>query len=143
MQSGRLCITRENKNLIINLIENSFTIDPIEKRSHQLFLRELEQAELLFASEIPAKTIQFNSIVSIKTSFGIKRGLKIVLPEEADISKNKLSVLSPAGAAIFGKKEGDQALWYFNSTSEELTIARVDNSNNADKNFLKDCSYYE
>ena len=141
MESGRLTVTRENKKLLIHMIANSFTIDPIEKRSHQLLLQELEEAELLFAAEIPPKTIQFNSIVSIKTSFGIKRGLKIVLPEEADISKNKLSVLSPAGAAIFGKKEGDRSLWYFNSTSEELEIVRVDND--SEKQFLKDCSYYE
>ena len=142
MKSGGLKITRENKKLIINLIENSFTIDPIEKRAHQLLLHELEHAELLFAAEIPPKTVQFNSMVSIKTTFGIKRGLKIVMPDEADISKNKLSVLSPAGAAIFGKHEGDKSLWYFNTTSEELIIERVDNISNTEKNFLKDCTYF-
>lgn len=82
--------------------------------------------------------VELNSIVSVLTSFGYKNGLKLVLPEEANIRSNKLSIFSSLGCAIFGRKVGDRVTWFFQGKKEYVEIIEVHNTSNGATDFLRE-----
>jgi regulator of nucleoside diphosphate kinase len=139
----RIIVTKFDEKLLRDLIKTSNSIDPVELLSHQNLLKRLDNAIFVDYYNIPEDVIRFDSIVTIMTSFGRKQGLKIVMPEEADISRNRLSALSPAGSALFGKSVNDISQWYFNEQLEELVIERVQNSSDRTKSWFNDCTYFE
>ena len=87
--------------------------------------QELEAADVLEEQDIPKEVIRINSIVTIATAQNNNKSFRLVLPEESDISKNLLSILSPMGLALYGYAEGDHVIWEFPSGVNKITIMKV------------------
>ncbi|UDF03724.1 GreA/GreB family elongation factor [Asticcacaulis sp. AND118] len=68
-------------------------------------LEELSRATLRPQAELPADTVRLGDWVTFRTARGTRR-LKLVLPDEADITEGRLSVLTPVGAALIGLSQG-------------------------------------
>ena len=122
-----LIVSKEELPIIKSLIEKYPAADLLEKRSRQKLYRELQLAELKSTNEMPSEVVRLNSIVSVQTSFGRKDGLKIVLPQESNLQKKKLSVMSSMGAALYGYSEGSKVLWNLPNGEELIVIERVIN----------------
>lgn len=127
MCNKKLVIAKSELNLYKKLIETSYTVDPIEKKSHKKLYDELKTACLIDDTEMPEKIVRLNSIVTIQTSFGRKDGMQLVLPSEGDLSKRKLSIMSPMGSALIGYSEGDHVLWNLPNGEEKIMIEKVVN----------------
>jgi regulator of nucleoside diphosphate kinase len=127
MKESMLIVSKEELPIIKSLIEKYPAADLLEKRSRQKLYRELQLAELKSTNEMPSEVIRLNSIVSVQTSFGRKDGLKIVLPQESNLQKKKLSVMSSMGAALYGYSEGSKVLWNLPNGEELIVIERVIN----------------
>jgi regulator of nucleoside diphosphate kinase len=56
---------------------------------------------------------------------GAQETISLVYPHEADVSENKLSVLSPIGTAILGYREGDAVAWPVPSGCVKVEIKKV------------------
>ena len=77
-----------------------------------LLLGEIERAEVHPAGELPAQTVSMNALVNfIDERSGVRRSVQLVYPAAADISKGRISVLTPIGAGLIGLAEGDAILW--------------------------------
>ena len=63
---------------------------------------ELENAEVLPAKSIPDDVITMNSQVKFKDIDGKEKIYWLVFPEDADVTENKISVLSPVGCSLIG-----------------------------------------
>lgn len=122
-----IILTEEGHKMIKRLIETSHTVDPIEKKSHRKLYEELKTATIVDENELPNNIVRLNSIVTIQTSFGRKDGMQLVLPSEGDLSKRKLSIMSPMGSALIGYSEGDKVHWNLPIGDEEITIEKVIN----------------
>lgn len=122
-----IIVTDEEHKIFKKLIENSHTVDPIEKLSHRKLYEELKTATIVSEKEFPEKVVKLNSIVTIQTSFGRKDNMQLVLPNEGDLSKRKLSIMSPMGAALIGYTEGDKVPWNLPKGSEDILIEKVVN----------------
>ena len=73
---------------------------------------ELERAELVEDTEIPADVITINSRVLVQDLETGQNSIYIlVFPNEADQSLNKVSVLAPIGTALLGYRAGDIIEW--------------------------------
>ncbi|MBK7128251.1 MAG: GreA/GreB family elongation factor [Crocinitomicaceae bacterium] len=127
MEESVLIVSKEELPIIKRLIEKYPATDIIEKRGRQKLYRELKLAELKSNDEMPAEVVRLNSIVSVQTSFGRKDGLKIVLPQESNLQKKKLSVMSSMGTALYGYAEGSKVLWNLPNGEEFIVIERVIN----------------
>ncbi len=68
----------------------------------------LVRARIIESSDLPNDKVYILSVVKIKDS-KTKESIeyRLVSPEEADFDKNKISVTSPIGKALMGKKAGD------------------------------------
>lgn len=59
------------------------------------------------ASIPPSKVIRFGAIVSIEDEDGETSTFRLVDKEESDPGRGRISVQSPVGSALMGKREGD------------------------------------
>ncbi|MCO6499874.1 MAG: GreA/GreB family elongation factor [Vicingus serpentipes] len=126
-----IIVTKKEYEIFKKLIETSHTVDPIEKKSHRKLYEELKTATIVNEREFPNKVVRLNSVVTIQTSFGRKDGMQLVLPSEGDLSKRKLSIMSPMGSALVGYKEGDVVVWNLPNGEDTIKIEKVINEINA------------
>lgn len=77
-----------------------------------LLRQELERAIVLAKDDSPQVFVRLNSIVEYTDLLsGRTRKLSLVLPHEADIDKNRISVATPVGAALLGLTPGQPFSW--------------------------------
>lgn len=99
---------------------------PMAQLAEQL-LTELERARIVAQNKLAGDVVRMGSTVSFTTSDGADRTLQLVYPGEADISANKVSVLTPIGAALIGLSEGQSIPWKArDGRSLALTVVKVE-----------------
>lgn len=125
MDHNKIKIEREERQLLLDLLEQQSPTKNVMILSHLQLKDKLEKGFIYQSGELGRKVVRLNKIISIKTSFGAKSGLQLVLPEDADIESNKFSIFSPLGCAIYGNAEGDVVEWYFENSIEALEIVQV------------------
>ncbi len=86
---------------------------------------QLESADIRDEIAMPKDVIRFNSTISILAKNGWRREFKLVMPTESDARHDKISILTPMGAAVIGYAEGDSLVWEFPSGEQQLTIDKV------------------
>ena len=74
-------------------------------------LLELERAEVRPDPALPYNVVRMNSFVRFVTDKGTEHILQLVYPEDADIIRGKLSILSPIGTALIGLAPGQTMAW--------------------------------
>lgn len=73
-----------------------------------LLTRELERAIVIEDGEFPTNFTRLGSTVEYRDLLsGRTRTLQVVAPQGADLEADRLSVISPAGAALIGLRPGD------------------------------------
>jgi len=72
---------------------------------------KLGNARVIDPETVPKDSVRFaNRVLLENLDSGEEIEYMIVGPDEADISKGKISVSSPVGLALLGKKPGDEAV---------------------------------
>jgi len=75
---------------------------------------ELERAIVVPSDALPSGVVSMYSRVRYHDEHaGVTRQIEIVLPEDADVEKGKVSVLAPVGAALLGLETGQIIDWRF------------------------------
>lgn len=70
----------------------------------------LHEARLVPHHELPRNRVAMNSRVSYREGDGAARTVTIVHPAIADASTLRISVLSPVGRALLGRRAGDAVI---------------------------------
>ncbi len=125
MEDHKVRLRQAQRDHILNIVMSESPIEDNKIHSYLILKQKLSKGMVCEGECIMDGYVELNSIVSIRTSFGYKYGLKLVLPHEADIQANKLSILSSLGCAIFGRKEGEKVKWYFQGEAENAEIIKV------------------
>jgi regulator of nucleoside diphosphate kinase len=91
--------------------------------------RELESALKVADENLGEDIIRLNSYFEVKDeATGKTLELRLVMPKMADLSQQKISVLSPLGVALIGFKEGMLVEWILPGGPKKLHILKVVNS---------------
>lgn len=72
---------------------------------------ELGRAETCPPGLVPPNVVRMHSLVRFRTDKGTEHQIELVYPEEADIIRDRLSVLTPIGTALIGLSEGQTMSW--------------------------------
>ncbi|MBN9310147.1 MAG: nucleoside diphosphate kinase regulator [Devosia sp.] len=89
-------------------------------------LYELDRASVLPLQQMPADVVRMGSTVRYRTSDGEQREVTLVFPGEADIERNRISVMTPIGAALIGIQKGQSITWTTRDGRKQvLTALRV------------------
>lgn len=73
---------------------------------------ELGRAIIVKEDALPPFTVRLNSkvtVLNLETDRVME--FRIVMPEQADIAQQKVSILSPMGTALIGFRKGEEVLW--------------------------------
>ncbi|WP_039748364.1 nucleoside diphosphate kinase regulator [Solimonas variicoloris] len=89
-------------------------------------LDEIERATLVGADALPADVVALGRAVRYQDeASGAIRSVRVVLPHEADPATQRISVLTPVGAALIGLREAQRMPWTLNGETRVLSVLRV------------------
>ncbi|MEP2278812.1 GreA/GreB family elongation factor [Maribacter sp.] len=130
MKYGNLVVEKKEYVVLKRFMNLSgYYKDDTLRKSVQKLVGELETAVVLDASDMYEDVIRFNTTVTIVSENGWQKKFKLVMPTDSDIKNNKISILTPMGAAVIGYSEGDSIIWEFPSGEQKLTIEKVKQEN--------------
>jgi transcription elongation factor GreB len=91
----------------------------------QLLNNRIAEARIVNLEEQPQNEIRFGASVTLKTeSSGEIQTFQIVGVDEADISKGKISFLSPVAKALINKRKGDKVI--LKRTGDDIVFEIMD-----------------
>lgn len=93
----------------------------------EFLMRKLDRATVVESAELPPGTVTMYSVVEYRDEAdGAARVAQLVYPGEERFNDNGLSVLTPAGAALIGQREG-QSISYLadGGTRKTITILKI------------------
>jgi len=96
-----------------------------DEHLHQLAM-ELERAAVLDSADVPSDVITLQSRVEVLDLVtGQRDQYRLVLPSDAKVASNRISVLAPLGTALLGYREGDEVSWRMPGGVRRLLVERV------------------
>ena len=126
MKYGSLILEKKEYVYIKRILNISgYVGDHKTQKSLTKFTEELKTAHILDEEEMPNDVVRLNSIVTVTSGNNWERTFQIVQPSEKDIKNNKISILTPMGAALFGYSIDDIVRWDFPTGMKELKIIGV------------------
>ncbi|WP_137113581.1 nucleoside diphosphate kinase regulator [Mesorhizobium sp. GR13] len=90
-------------------------------------LSELDRAKVVDDARLGDGIIRMGSLLRYSTDTGENRTVTLVFPGEADIAEDRVSVLTPIGAALIGLSQGQSIDWTTrDGRVQRLTIEHVE-----------------
>ncbi|MBX7256304.1 MAG: nucleoside diphosphate kinase regulator [Candidatus Hydrogenedentes bacterium] len=88
--------------------------------------QELKSARIVEPKKVPPTVVTMRSrVVLSELESGARRELTLVYPNEADVDRGKISVLSPVGKAILGYSTGDTVAWKVPTGVKHFRVEQV------------------
>jgi regulator of nucleoside diphosphate kinase len=88
---------------------------------------EMDRAQVVPAPSVPDNVVQMGSTVEFRSNSTQQRRVTLVFPGEADIAQNRISILTPIGAALIGLSTGQSITWLArDGRQHELTVVSVE-----------------
>lgn len=127
MKYGSLVIEKKEYVLLKRFMNlTGYYKDDSMRTSVKKLVGELETAQIFDEHDMPDDVIRFNSTITIASKNGWNRKFRLVMPNDSDVKNDKVSILTPMGAAVIGYAEGDSIIWEFPSGEQKLTIEKVE-----------------
>jgi len=109
--------------LVSSKVTSAFSDPTLLRELYQ----ELTRARLVEPDEMPEDVITMNSTITLRDVKTERvETYTLVYPQRADIANHRLSVLSPAGAAILGHCRGDDIHWPIASGWRIVKVEQVE-----------------
>ncbi len=125
--AGRVIhITKYDMDRLLDLIEGLRSTPKAAKLNLDLLEKEINEGTVVEPENVPEDVITMNSKVNVTDiESGEKMTYMLVFPSEANISKNKLSILAPLGMALLGYRKGDIIEWTVPSGIRKLKVEEI------------------
>jgi regulator of nucleoside diphosphate kinase len=129
---NQIVLTKSDYELLKKYIQPVINSSSKERNGAEQLQEELKYAKIVEEpKDIPVDVVRLNSLVLIEEqSTGRRLKFKLVLPAEANLKLEKLSVFSPLGIAIIGYREGQRVNWQMPSGNKIFCIKQVVNHKN-------------
>lgn len=123
-QASKLIMLKEDHDKLTSYTRKDKSL--LSKLQDDSFLEILEKAELTDPDEFPWEVIRLNTRAVIRDKIArYNFTYTVVLPEDADHRKCKVSVFSPIGSALFGRRRGEDTYWNTPKGKRYFTIMAV------------------
>lgn len=121
-----LLITADDLDRLRAMIERAKLRDPRSSARMEALEGELSAARVVASSEVPADVVTLHSQVRLRDlDSGEEMVFTLVLPDEADVDRSRLSVLAPIGTAVLGYRAGDTFYWQVPDGLRHLRLLEV------------------
>lgn len=97
-----------------------------DRKYYEDLRRELGRAELVAPADVPRDVVTMGTEVHLRELDSDERWTFVVcFPEEADVRRNRISILSPVGTAVIGCRIGDVVDWPVPSGTVRIQIESI------------------
>lgn len=125
MRAPRIVINADELEHIEALAEGAMQRNPALA---DRLLDELGRARIVAPAKMPANVVSIGRAVTYRDeSTGLEKTVTLTFPEDADIARQRVSVLTPIGVALLGLAEG--AVFYWDTRADQrrmLTVISVE-----------------
>jgi regulator of nucleoside diphosphate kinase len=112
MARRRILITEEDMARLRELVRHGWKTSRKDQNHLDELHDELGHAEVVASGAVPSDVVTMHSTVRVRDLDSGKRAeYTIVFPTDADIERNRISVLAPIGTALIGYRAGDVVEW--------------------------------
>ncbi len=120
-RNASILVTHEDYERLALLLQHT------EGRGAQALEEELSRAEVIPQKEIPTDVVTMNSVVKFLAVENNKESeIKLVYPQDADVTKSRVSILAPVGIALIGLRVGETIDWPMpNGQSRHLKVTAI------------------
>jgi regulator of nucleoside diphosphate kinase len=119
-------ITENDYNRLNSLIDRAREHNGTDREYVNKLEAELERAEIVDPTAMPADVITMRSKVRLKDLLsGESNTYSLVFPTEANFVEGKISVLAPIGTAILGYRQGDTIEWRVPAGVRKLKVEEI------------------
>lgn len=126
MTQGPIFITTHDYERLKQMISCFKNIWVKDQTSLEKLQRELERANVVPSLLIGQDVVTMNSRVKLKdVDTGETMEYEVVYPHQANLERNKLSILAPVGTALLGYRVGDKVLWDVPAGKRTLEIQQI------------------
>jgi len=116
-------VTQEDYQLLKGYINST-----INREDEMTLSSELRRAIIVNKNAFPLHAIRLNSQVSVQDLETNKTfEFTLVMPSQANRQDNKVSVLTPIGAALIGFRKGEEVQWKVPAGLKKFRILEVTN----------------
>ncbi len=127
MIAKNIVITEADYGRLQRLIESSRQFRQRDAEHLDALEQELERATIAKATDVPHDVVTMNSRVRVRDlDSGREFIYQIVFPRDADVAKNRISVLAPIGTALLGYGAGTTVEWQVPSGMRRFRILDVE-----------------
>lgn len=120
-------LSEKDFQIIHDLIKNQSAVQ--QTKEIRYLAEELKKAKVVKDNKIAGDIVQLNSTVQVEDQSTNKTmDFKIVLPSQADLKENKISILAPIGIALIGFKKDQLVEWQMPAGKRTLKIVKVENA---------------
>lgn len=124
MRKPRITIGKADHARLLQLANGLYDRNP--ERAEEL-LAELDRARVVEQDKVPADAVRIGTTLEYRTDDGEPRRITLVFPADADISSNRISVLTPIGTALIGLSSGQSIDFTANDgRAHRLTVETVE-----------------
>ena len=125
METEQLVIVQRE----IDLLKKHLTASNLSDFNKKQLLAELNSAKVMSDEELPEEAICMDSEVEIQEVISKQKfTFQIVLPSEANMKQNKISVFAPIGIALLGYRTGSKVKWEMPNGLKTFEVLKVNNS---------------
>lgn len=122
---NKLVITSLDKKRLMGLFDHKKNYASLWENL-KLIEDKLSSAKTVTSKKVPPSVVTMNSKVEIM-NISLRKALSIelVYPDAADAVNNKVSILSPLGAAMLGYSQGDEFVWAGKGIKSRFVIEKI------------------
>ena len=103
---NELLVSASDAEVLVSVVGNRVA-DPLEAEAADALADLLMAARMVPHERLPADRVRMNSFVTYREEpGGAQRSVMVVHPNEANAADGRISVLSPIGRALLGRKPG-------------------------------------
>lgn len=128
-KKNKLVLSKNDYDTLLSYSKDTRYYKSFDQKNVVELLDELKKGEVIDPKDFPSDAVRINSQVKIEDS-STKRilNLKLVLPEKADMSAGKVSVMAPIGVALLGYRKGQEVSWEVPAGRKNFRIVEVQNA---------------
>ena len=136
MSGKTIHITAFDLERLQKLIVDAQSTEYRKSKYLEILKGELARANIVAPQEIPPTVVTMNSTIElVDMDTNEEETYTLVFPEDADLSKGKISVLAPIGTAMLGYEIGDIFEWDVPAGKRRLRVGRIIYQPEASGNF--------
>jgi regulator of nucleoside diphosphate kinase len=126
MRDGEIVVTDFDDSRLRILLEGLRLWNARDRAHVDQLESELDRAQVVPAADVQPDVVTMNSEIAVRdVDSNEEMTFAVVFPSDANVSRQKISILAPIGTAVLGYRTGDTIEWTVPGRTRRLRIERI------------------